>query len=69
LHEIGLQESDRIRPEMVGIYVFQATERGSEIREVPFDPEFGYPEDEFLGVAESLSRQSYQIDEKQPVTA
>jgi len=68
LHEIGLRASDRIRPEMVGIYVFQVTERGSEIREVAFDPEFGYPEDEFLGVAESLSRQSYQIDEKQPVT-
>lgn len=67
--ELGLDESDRIGPEMVGVYVFQSGENGSVIREVEFDPEFGYPEDEFLDVAESLSRQSYQIDEKHPVTA
>lgn len=67
--ELGFEESDRISPEMVGVYVFQPRENGSEIREITFDPEFGYPEEEFLEVAESLSRQSYQIDEKYPVTA
>lgn len=68
--EIGLEESDRISPEDVGVYAFHPTEDGSVIREVAFDPEFGYPEDEFLEVAENLSRETYWIDSKlEPVPA
>jgi hypothetical protein len=68
--EIGLEESDRIAPEDVGVYAFHPTEDGSVIQEVPFDPEFGYPEDQFLEVAENLSRETYWIDSKlEPVPA
>jgi hypothetical protein len=68
--ELGLEESDRISPEDVGVYAFHPTDDGSVIEEVKFDPEFGYPEDQFLEVAENLSRETYWIDSKlEPVPA
>jgi predicted ATPase len=68
--QLGLEESDRISPEDVGVYAFHLTDDGSVIQEVTFDPEFGYPEDQFLEVAENLSRETYWIDTKlEPVPA
>ena len=65
---LGLEESDRISPKDIGVYLFKPGATGATISEVPFDPEFGYSEETFVGTAEALSDESYWIDSKlQPV--
>jgi hypothetical protein len=62
--EFGLEESDRLTPDNIGVYFFRPSEHGVNIEEIPFDPGHGYTEESFIEVAEALGDESYWLDTK-----
>jgi hypothetical protein len=59
---LGYNDSDRISPDDVGVYVFRDQGTGVTINEIEFDEEFGYPEETFYEVAHEQSLASHRID-------
>ena len=64
---LGFTEDDRLSHDQVGLYRFTPSPDGVTIEEIPYDPNFGYSEEEFYDVAESISDQTYDIESRLPV--
>jgi hypothetical protein len=60
--QLGLEADDVIPNAAVGVYDFRRGDRGAVISEVPFDEEYGYPEEEFYDVAKDLITETANID-------
>ena len=60
--ELGYDKSDLIDSSKAGLYVFRDEESGARIEEVPFDDEFGYPEETFFEVAQDQMFSSHRLD-------
>ena len=65
---IGLDDDDILRPDQVGLYRFRSTSDGVVVDEIPYDPEFGFPEEGFYEVAEAISDETFEIESRLPVT-
>jgi len=61
--ELGFTEEDLLSEAEVGAYLFQMREdgRGSEIRPLRIEPDFGIPEDEFVRVSEAIGEETYRL--------
>lgn len=64
---LGISEDDVLSPDDVALYQFVPERDGVVIREIEYDPEFGYPEEGFYEVAESISDESFEIESRLPV--
>jgi len=63
--EIGLDRETRLRPESVAAYLFKPDgERGTEVVELPVDPQVGIPESSFSEVSEYLYEQTVALDNR-----
>jgi hypothetical protein len=62
IDRLGFSTDDRISSEDVGVYVFRPSANGAIIEEVPFDDEFGYPQETFFEVAQRQMQDSHRID-------
>lgn len=60
--QLGLEADDVLPSAAVGVYDFRPGSRGAVITEVPFDEEYGYPEEEFYDVAKDLNNETASID-------
>lgn len=66
--DLGFTDDDRLTHDQVGLYQFKPGPDGMTIEEIPYDPEFGYPEEGFYEVANALHDQSIEIDMRLPVS-
>lgn len=66
---LGFTDDDLLAPSQIGLYRFHESDHGTIIREVPYNLEFGYSEEEFYDVAEAISDESYLIESRLPVAA
>ena len=67
--KIGISEEDVLSPDDVAIYQFVPGPDGVVIREIEYDPEFGYAEEGFYEVAEAISDESFEVESRLPVAA
>jgi hypothetical protein len=58
---LGFTEDDLLKPEDVGVYLFERREDGTHIKPVPIEPGFGIAEDEFVRVAEEIGEETYRL--------
>jgi hypothetical protein len=62
---VGLDQETRLRPESVAAYLFKPDgERGTEVVELPVDPQAGIPEESFSEVSEYLYAQTVALDNR-----
>jgi len=59
--ELGFTEADLLKPEDVGVYLFDLQENGTTIRSVPIEPGFGISEAEFVRVGEAIGEETYRL--------
>lgn len=59
--KLHFNEVDLLKPEEVGVYLFEPGERGTVIKDVPIEPEFGVSEGEFVRVAEAIGEETFRL--------
>ncbi len=64
--ELGFNEHDLLKPQDVGVYLFDLQEDGTMVSPVPIEPGFGISEDEFVRVAEAIGDETYRLAAASP---
>ena len=59
--ELGFADDDILKLDDIGGYLFRLCEDGARIEPLEIDDTFGVDEDEFVKVAEDLSRETYDL--------
>ena len=54
-------DADLLRPDELGVYLFEPPRRSTRIREIAFEPGFGIPEDEFVRVSEAVGEETFAL--------
>ena len=59
--ELGFTDDDMLKIDDVGGYLFRLCEDGARIEPLEIDDTFGVDEDQFVKVAEEISRETYDL--------
>ena len=59
--QLKFGDADLLRPDELGVYLFEPPRRGTRIHEIAFEPGFGIPEDEFVRVSEAVGEETFAL--------
>ena len=59
--QLKFGDADVLRPDELGVYLFEPPRRSTRIREIEFEPGFGIPEDEFVRVSEAVGEETFAL--------
>lgn len=61
LPSLGMVESDILKADDVGIFLFSLSEQGSNIQNINIDKDYGIPEDEYIRISDAIGEETERL--------